>query len=270
MVLKATVSLLFVERFFEAFFFSGLDIAYVKNGYLYHTEFDKASFIPAGSLQRAGENVLATLKTLAHSPCLARPCPSSDDKIIFFDVLGLFVVQYSMKIGVFLNFLTAFFVFAKVYGQFRSAARSKNEFKDKQSSNVDGYTVGDFVRQLITHVLSLICIIVSAIFLTKIVDFIDLTLSWYSQPLLMLPLYMIPLVFVGYTVHLLVPKFISCLTVSSYKTFVGLSFLKSHFLKSPTLILQVAFKVNDHQKNASLDLQVQILLLQKNTAKYLL
>ena len=32
----------------------GLDIAYMKNGYVYHTVYDTEENIPAGSIQRAG------------------------------------------------------------------------------------------------------------------------------------------------------------------------------------------------------------------------
>lgn len=32
----------------------GLDLAYIYNGYVYHTEFDRPEMIPAGSIQQAG------------------------------------------------------------------------------------------------------------------------------------------------------------------------------------------------------------------------
>ena len=39
----------------------GLDIAFVKDGYIYHTEYDTSERIALGSIQRAGDNVLAVL-----------------------------------------------------------------------------------------------------------------------------------------------------------------------------------------------------------------
>jgi len=33
----------------------GLDIAYINNGYVYHTQFDRPEMIPPGCIQMAGE-----------------------------------------------------------------------------------------------------------------------------------------------------------------------------------------------------------------------
>ena len=39
----------------------GLDIAFVRDGYIYHTEYDTSERIALASIQRAGDNVLAVL-----------------------------------------------------------------------------------------------------------------------------------------------------------------------------------------------------------------
>merc|ERR1719309_1622478 len=43
----------------------GLDIAFFRNGYVYHTEHDTADRIPDGSIQVAGDNILAVVSHLA-------------------------------------------------------------------------------------------------------------------------------------------------------------------------------------------------------------
>ncbi len=43
---------------------SGLDVAFVHNGYVYHTDHDDLSRIEPGSVQRAGENLLAVVKSV--------------------------------------------------------------------------------------------------------------------------------------------------------------------------------------------------------------
>jgi len=46
---------IFVIRIFRDYGnIPGLDIAYMKNGYVYHTVYDTEENIPAGSIQRAG------------------------------------------------------------------------------------------------------------------------------------------------------------------------------------------------------------------------
>ena len=40
----------------------GLDIAYVKNGYIYHTKYDTEDRIPSGSIQRAGDNLFREIQ----------------------------------------------------------------------------------------------------------------------------------------------------------------------------------------------------------------
>ncbi|VDM55863.1 unnamed protein product [Angiostrongylus costaricensis] len=103
----------------------GLDLAFVQNGYWWHTEFDEARRITPGSLQRAGDNVYATLLYLLQSPYLNSSIVHDNQKYVFFDVLGLFVVIYPetvansinavLIIAVLLKVSTHFFHYAEYY-----------------------------------------------------------------------------------------------------------------------------------------------------------
>lgn len=88
----------------------GIDIANVENGHVYHTILDTAENIPPGAMQRYGENVLATMKTILKNDefwleqskksvlnVLGQPDSNDYDSefLIFFDVLGFFVVMLS-------------------------------------------------------------------------------------------------------------------------------------------------------------------------------
>ncbi|VDO46291.1 unnamed protein product [Onchocerca flexuosa] len=83
----------------------GLDIAYFRNGWVYHTEFDTPKYITSGCIQRAGENVLAVIKALVKSPYLDRPGDFRQaNRWVFYDVAGIFTVFYSITVGQVLNY----------------------------------------------------------------------------------------------------------------------------------------------------------------------
>uniref|UniRef100_A0A914E0V7 FXNA-like protease n=1 Tax=Acrobeloides nanus TaxID=290746 RepID=A0A914E0V7_9BILA len=84
---------------------SGLDIAYHRNGWVYHTEFDKPELINSGSIQRAGENILAVVRALIRSPYLKQPANFNEgNKWIFYDVVGFFTIYYEVSTGAFFNY----------------------------------------------------------------------------------------------------------------------------------------------------------------------
>ncbi|OZC06703.1 hypothetical protein X798_06313 [Onchocerca flexuosa] len=77
----------------------GLDIAYFRNGWVYHTEFDTPKYITSGCIQRAGENVLAVIKALVKSPYLDRPGDFRQaNRWVFYDVAAMF--DHIIAIGV--------------------------------------------------------------------------------------------------------------------------------------------------------------------------
>ncbi|CAG0913550.1 unnamed protein product [Notodromas monacha] len=91
---------------------SGLDMAFIVNGYVYHTPRDTEDRIPPGSLQRAGDNVLALVRhlTMTNSDGDSNGNNSvnrdseeqqrrqeSGGKVIFFDLLGIVMITYRTK-----------------------------------------------------------------------------------------------------------------------------------------------------------------------------
>lgn len=84
----------------------GIDIAYITNGYVYHTSWDRPEGISLDCLQRAGDNLLALVKRLADSPQLEDPGNLADGAAVFFDFLGLFMIVYSMPCATIIHLIT--------------------------------------------------------------------------------------------------------------------------------------------------------------------
>ena len=83
----------------------GLDIAFVKNGFVYHTDADTPDRIPDGSIQRSGENVFAVIvKLTTTSDSKLGIGANNDSPPVFFDIFGLIVISYPQWIGSLINF----------------------------------------------------------------------------------------------------------------------------------------------------------------------
>ncbi|XP_063151141.1 endoplasmic reticulum metallopeptidase 1 [Candoia aspera] len=81
----------------------GIDLAFIENGYIYHTKYDTVDRILTDSIQRAGDNILAVLKYLAKSDTLTKSHEYRHGNVVFFDVLGMFVVAYPARVGAIMN-----------------------------------------------------------------------------------------------------------------------------------------------------------------------
>eukprot|EP01018_Ginkgo_biloba_P031316 Gb_39788 [translate_table: standard] len=84
---------------------SGLDFAYQDIGAVYHTKNDKLELLKPGSLQHLGENMLPLLLEVATSPHLQNikanktKGGSEQMQIVYFDVVGKYMVVYSQKLA---------------------------------------------------------------------------------------------------------------------------------------------------------------------------
>jgi len=163
----------------------GLDIAYMKNGYVYHTIYDSEDRIPSGSIQRAGDNVLAVVKHIAQSDVLADTESHSSGSVVFFDFLGLCMVHYPEWAGMLLNLIVV------VVAVYITVDKIQNSYKFGVSRDV-------YLRQLGYTLMMQVCgCIASFVVITIIAVLLDIfgkSMSWYSRPWLIFFLFMAPTV----------------------------------------------------------------------------
>ncbi|GMT16478.1 hypothetical protein PFISCL1PPCAC_7775, partial [Pristionchus fissidentatus] len=165
---------------------SGLDIAYTRNGWVYHTEFDTEERIDVGSIQRAGENVLAVVRKVISEDDLSKPGKAAEqNKWVFYDVVGLFTVTYTVELGVLLNVGTS------IATLFHTVMRIKR----------GTYGAGDLLIVFFRHILSVVAMAIVGGAIAVYINFMDLTMCWYPLPELIGGLYVLPMVTVGLYVH---------------------------------------------------------------------
>ncbi|CAL2032715.1 unnamed protein product [Caenorhabditis brenneri] len=165
---------------------SGLDIAYTKNGWFYHTEFDEEWRIEPGAIQRAGENVLAVVRAILASPYLEKPATfDEENRWVFYDVVGLFTVYYSVNVGKLLNYVACFATYLLVSLRIRKGV----------------YSVGDLTSAFKHHIVALLAMAVTMLLIIAFVVQFDLVMCWYKMPEIVGALYVLPMLIAGAIVH---------------------------------------------------------------------
>lgn len=147
----------------------GIDLAFIENGYIYHTKYDTADRILTDSIQRAGDNILAVLKYLATSDMLAFSSEYRHGKMVFFDVLGLFVIAYPYRIGSIINCMVVMAVVLYL-------GKKLLQFKHKTVNYTKDFLCGIGIT-FISWFTSLVMVLIIAVF----VSLIGQSLSWYNH-----------------------------------------------------------------------------------------
>ncbi|XP_066474470.1 endoplasmic reticulum metallopeptidase 1 isoform X2 [Tiliqua scincoides] len=145
----------------------GIDLAFIENGYIYHTKYDTADRIPTDTIQRAGENILGMLKYLAKSDYLARSHEYRHGNLVFFDVFGLFVLGYPARVGAIMNCIIA--ALAIIYLGKKILQPRKRVSYLKELAIAFGFTI-------LSWFATLVGILIVAVFISVI----GRSLSWYS------------------------------------------------------------------------------------------
>ena len=165
----------------------GLDIAFVAEGYVYHTEYDTSSRIPLGSIQRAGDNLLAVVSRLArfkHLATVHNTTENNSSSAVYFDLLGVRMISYPAWLGV---FITGF--------MFIITGLIINSDIERSIKKLD-LSYRDCLRIILALVLSLVVSLLLALsvsgLLSLLLGWAGASMSWYSRPSLLALLYSLP------------------------------------------------------------------------------
>eukprot|EP01135_Chromosphaera_perkinsii_P003790 Nk52_evm36s255 gene=Nk52_evmTU36s255 len=160
----------------------GIDIAFIGNGYIYHTPLDDGEHMVAGSMQRAGDNLVNVVKEIVRKPIVI----NNEDEIhrdgaVYFDVCGIFTIVYSLNFANALNsiVLLATVVFTTYYGLFH---------KHNTGFQVNGDRTF-FFRQLAMTLCVLCLSMLAAVIFPAIVAFLmvyimNRRMVWFANPYL--------------------------------------------------------------------------------------
>ncbi|XP_063311179.1 endoplasmic reticulum metallopeptidase 1 [Pelobates fuscus] len=147
----------------------GIDLAFIENGYIYHTKYDTADRIHTDSIQRAGDNILGVLRYLATSHLLGDSSEFRHGNMIFFDVCGLFVLCYPARIGTMINYIVAaitFFYLSK---------------KIRKYKLIGVHYSWDLMCGLFITIVSWISALVSVLIIAVLISLAGKALSWYTH-----------------------------------------------------------------------------------------
>ncbi|KAM4528015.1 endoplasmic reticulum metallopeptidase 1 [Odontesthes bonariensis] len=147
----------------------GIDLAFIENGFIYHTKYDTANRILTDSIQRAGDNILAVLKHLVMSEELADSSEYRHGNMVFFDLLGVVVVAYPSRVGTILNYMVATATFVYL----------------AKKASLPGNRGGRYVRDLAcatgVAVLSWFVTLLSVLIVALLVTLLGQSMFWYTH-----------------------------------------------------------------------------------------
>ncbi|KAM9307327.1 endoplasmic reticulum metallopeptidase 1 [Pholidichthys leucotaenia] len=147
----------------------GIDLAFIENGFIYHTKYDTADRILTDSIQRAGDNILAVLKYLVTSEKLADSSEYRHGNMVFFDLLGVVVVAYPARVGTILNYMVATATFLYL----------------AKKASLPGNGGGRYVRDLAcatgVALLSWFVTLLSVVIVALLVTLLGRSMFWYSH-----------------------------------------------------------------------------------------
>uniref|UniRef100_A0AC34FYF9 Peptidase M28 domain-containing protein n=1 Tax=Panagrolaimus sp. ES5 TaxID=591445 RepID=A0AC34FYF9_9BILA len=170
---------------------SGLDFAFAQNAYWWHTEFDEARRITKGSIQRAGENVLATLRYLLAQDSFAAANNTKASIFVFFDFLGITTVSYSYVTAWIFNLIAAVAVFITI-------KRRKTDFETYKSVAKSNYLTQLGISFIIYLGIYALIGIFMKFFIAFIGEHFGAKLLWLTKHSAVFPLMVVPVAYLAF------------------------------------------------------------------------
>lgn len=114
-------------------------MAFIKDGYRYHTDYDGLSNIPLGSFQHVGDNTLSLIKALSNAPEISDQINPDSTNTVYYDFFGLFLVSYSENVGTFINLTTVIISISIATYAFLEMQPGKYERKEGQKEQMQRF-----------------------------------------------------------------------------------------------------------------------------------
>ncbi|KAJ6642253.1 Endoplasmic reticulum metallopeptidase 1, partial [Pseudolycoriella hygida] len=167
---------------------TGLDFAIYRNGYIYHTQHDKPDIIPASTFQNTGDNILALTIAVANSKELGSDNHEDEDgDLVFFDFCNWFMISYTKTIAVVINVIVSVAALVGIILSLVSFGRSSGVSFPRITC--------EFLATVGIQLVSIVLAAGIVILLAFIYDKGSRSMSWYSNPWLMVGIYYCPLFF---------------------------------------------------------------------------
>ncbi|KAH8400838.1 hypothetical protein KR009_001397, partial [Drosophila setifemur] len=175
-------------RFFRDFGpVPGLDMAYISNGYVYHTKYDRIKVFPRASLQHTGDNILSLARALANAPEVDDTAAHSEGHNIFYDFLGWFMIFYTETTSIVVNVVVAVIALLGIgISVYFMCLRSGCSWK------------GVLLRFSITFAIQFISLILAvglAILVAVFMDGVSRSMTWFTSSWTIFGLYLAPIIF---------------------------------------------------------------------------
>ncbi|XP_057299822.1 endoplasmic reticulum metallopeptidase 1-like [Hydractinia symbiolongicarpus] len=219
----------------------GIDIAFVTNGYVYHTRYDDAQSIPSGSIQRAGDNIFGLLMAMSNSHYVENPSLYKHGSSVFFDILGVFVVHYPKRLHILMNNITIAIVFLYILQRLIRQNFSSQRAHVGLRKDAEHVSLLSLFLAIIVILFSWLTAMIVPMALAYFLIQVNVLMTWYTNPFFGLLLYGLPSLFGLLLAHFIGNKIINKISRTNLSAFVY-----AHLLILATILFLMKYVLSSY------------------------